>query len=300
MNSSEQSWDEFRHGGMGLPRSYNAPPETQRSQRWAEPTVLVPRQTLETNEHRILIIPDAHVPYHSRRAWKTLLAVAQHWQPTCLVILGDFLDLYCVSFHAKKPSVLAQYASVEDEAAVGRDCLDQLDALGCEYKYYIMGNHEARLSRYMHKHSPMFDGLVTVEGLLGLEARGWEVTQYGDGRTIGELYITHDLGIAGKTAVRRSLDAAMQSIVIGHTHRLEIVHQADKLGRQLQGASFGWLGDFSAIDYMKKRVAMRQWSHGLGLCYMDENGRADMDAVRITDGKCRIEGHIVRAEDYRV
>ncbi len=251
--------------------------------------------TSRATSHRILFIPDTHAPYHDRTAWRTMLAVAQMWRPTCLVILGDFLDLYTVSSHPKKPSVKL---SLEDEIASGRECLDQLDALGVAHKYYIMGNHEARLQKHIAKHSPMFDGLLSVEELMSLEARGWEVTQYGDGRQLGELFVTHDLNIAGKYAVRRSMDAAWSSVIIGHTHRLEVVHQTDGRGRPVQGASFGWLGDFGAAEYMKKRIAARQWSHGLGVAHMDASGRADVTAVRILNGRCRVDGTEVTANDY--
>lgn len=292
--------------------SFEASPTTQRSVRGPNipttnrrpPPVWVPREASDTIPapssvawpHRILMIPDAHIPYHDKRAWCTVLAVAQVWRPTCMVILGDFLDLFCVSSHPKKPSVRL---SLEDEICGGRDCLDQLDALGVPHKRYVFGNHENRMKRFIADKAPMFDGMLDVADLLGLERRGWDWTPYGDGIELGELYITHDLNIAGKYAVRRSMDAAWSSTVIGHTHRLEIVHQTDARGRPCVGASFGWLGDFSAIDYMKKKISTRQWRHGLGLCHMSVDGRADLQAIPLHQGRCRVEGNVITADDLQ-
>ncbi len=303
---------------LGTPFSTTpaGPPSTQRSSRGIippdsrPPTTPLPSVSVDVSshgitsdpyasandsEHRILFIPDVHVPYHSKLAWRTALAVAQHWQPTAIVVLGDFLDLMCVSSHPKKPGVAL---SLEHEISAGRECLDQVDALGARYRYYVAGNHEARLNRYIAKHAPMFDDLLSVRELLGLDERGWRHTPYGDGLTLGELYITHDLGLAGKYAVRRSVDAAWQSTVIGHVHRAEVVYQKNALGKVVKGASFGWLGEPKYADYMKVRVRQRQWTHAVGICHMDASGKADISVVPIENGRCRVEGHVVTADDY--
>lgn len=250
--------------------------------------------TSRAAEHRILLIPDTHVPYEDRAAWQTMLAAAQTWRPTAMVILGDFLDLYSVSGHPKDPSVRLD---LQDEIDAGKSRIDELDALGIRHKYYVAGNHEARLKKHIGKHSPAFHNVLSVPELLGLERRGWQWTPYGDGLTLGELYITHDVRIAGKYAVRRSLEAAWQSIVIGHTHRCEVVYLRNAVGRLVKGASFGWLGDFRKVEYMHQRL-MRQWVQGFGLCHMTDDGLADIQAIPIHGGRCRVEGNIITASDY--
>lgn len=247
-------------------------------------------------DHRILFIPDCHVPYHDRVAFRTMLAAAQWWRPTAIVILGDFLDLYCVSSHPKKPSVRL---SLSDEMDRGNEALDMVDALGVANKYYVMGNHEARLQKYIAKHAPMFDGLLSVEDMLRLDDRGWHVTPYGDGIDIGELYVTHDVGLAGQNAVYRSMMAVWQSIVIGHIHRMTVISVGDRRGRTRQGASFGCLADFDAIDYMHRRKVARCWRLGFGAVRMSDAGDARISGVPIENGACVVEGHVIRAEDYQ-
>src|SRR5687767_5207128 len=95
---------------------------------------------------RILFIPDCHIPYHDKRAWKLMMQVPKHFKFHTVRIGGDFWDCYAVSAHSKDPNRKTQ---VEQELVDVNACLDELDACKFERKIFIEGNHEFRLPRQL-------------------------------------------------------------------------------------------------------------------------------------------------------
>jgi len=247
------------------------------------------RSTLQ----KILYVPDAHHPYASAKAWKTMLAAGKGWKPDVIVVLGDLGDFYCVSSHLKtrikKPTL------VQEVAAVNK-ALDALESLGATRLIFIEGNHETRLHRFLSEKAPELFGVVDVESLLGLKRRGWEFVPYFSHIKIGKIRHTHDVGFVGRAAAHRNLDFAKSSIITAHTHRFGYVVEGDIDGEPHLSASFGWLGDPEQIDYTHRMKALKDSAHGFGLGYHDTTtGYVYITPVPIIKGQCCVEGKIYRA-----
>lgn len=238
---------------------------------------------------RILLIPDSHVPFHSKLAWELMLRAARVAKPDVLIVLGDLADFYAVSFHSKNPS---RRHLLKDELEEVNIALDQLDALGAPEKHFVAGNHEHRLERYIHEKAPELDGLVDLRELLRIQERGWKWTPYKDALKIGHLHVTHDEGTAGIYAHYRARATFETNVVIGHTHRMGLHYQGNAQGVSHVGAMLGWLGDIDAIDYVHKAKA-RQWQHGFGLAVMEPNGNVHLQACPIIDGRVCVFGELV-------
>ena len=132
--------------------------------------------------------------------------------------MGDFVDCLTVSQHSKDPK---RKLRLIDELDGASELLDDLAELGSECQY-IEGNHGYRLSRFIQDKCPELDGLVkTIPEYLELEERNWGFTPYMDYFKVGKLYMTHDVGYHGKTAIRRSQDDFGANLCIGHVHRLD-------------------------------------------------------------------------------
>lgn len=238
---------------------------------------------------RILFVPDCHVPYHDPKAFALMLHAAALFRPHTICVLGDFFDFYCVSDHDKNPR---RVAILDDELKAGGDALGLLDRIGARRKIFICGNHENRLARYLSRRAPELDGIIDIPGALSLKERGWQYVPYKHGIHLGNLYVTHDVDHAGKYALFHTMGDIGQSFVIGHTHRFGLTFSNDSLGKPTMGASFGWLGDFGAIDYMHAIKARRDWSHGFGLGYLI-NGLVHLVPVPIIGDSCVVEGTVV-------
>lgn len=230
----------------------------------------------------ILFVPDVHIPYHDKRAWKLMLKVAKDLKPKHIIIMGDFLDFFSVSSHSKDP---ARSLKLQFEVDEGLRCLQQLDDLNAKNKLFIGGNHEDRLQRYLQDKAPEVFDFINVPQLLELKERGWKYTPYKKHTKLGKLYLTHDVGVAGRYAAYRAFDTYGHSVITAHTHRMCYIVEGNATGEVKLSAMFGWLGDASQVDYMQEQRVLKDWVLGFGIGYLDvETGLVFTTPVPIIGG----------------
>lgn len=240
----------------------------------------------------VLIVSDAHIPYHSPVWWDLLLQVGRALRPKHLVIIGDFGDFYAVSDHDKSAERANRF---DEELEAVEKHLDELDALGATDKLYIEGNHEDRLKRYLMK-NPALSRVVTTEKLLRLGERGWEFVPYKRHAQRGAIHYTHDVGSAGRNAVFRALDVYGHSVVTGHTHRLAYIVEGNAVGDCKLSAMFGCGLDIEAVEYMNLAKARRDWALGFGIGYVDpSSGYTYLVPVPVVHQTCMVNGVLYRA-----
>ncbi len=242
---------------------------------------------------RIFVIPDMHHPHADATVWACMVNAIAVLQPTHVVSIGDFVDLSSVMFHAKGPS---SYALLRDEVAPALRARAEVDlAAGDAEKFFILGNHEDRLRRYMAANAPALDGLVDVESLLELDKYGWVVIPYKESMKIGEITFTHDIGRCGKYVAHQNLADYGDNIVTGHAHRASVVY-GGTVGRKTHVSMCVGNGlDYETVDYRHRDLAYREWQHGFGWIYMDSDGVGWANFMPIINGKCVVEGKEIRA-----
>jgi hypothetical protein len=243
----------------------------------------------------VLLVPDVHRPSHSRDSWSLMLRVAENMRRRApgkflIVFLGDYLDAYCVSSHAKDPN---RTRKLEDEIADGNLGLDEVDAVGADESYMVLGNHCHRLARYLADKAPELYNMLSVVDLLRLKGRGWHVTRYQETLRLGKLNITHDLGKSGATAHEDARRAYEGNAIIGHTHRSSVSYRSNMDGIPHLAAMFGWLGDPKQIDYRHYAKASSEWVHGVGLGLMEPGGVVHVHAAPFISGRCAVFGEVV-------
>lgn len=240
----------------------------------------------------LFIIPDTHVPYHDKRAWRLAMKVAKANKPEIIVIIGDFADCYAISDHRKDPSRLRL---LDQELAEVNVCLDELDALGAERKVYVEGNHCERMTRYLQDHAPELFNVVGMKNLLRIKERGWEWVPYRQDIKIGKVYYTHEASAGtGRTQAYKTLDIYHHSAVVGHGHRIQYVVEGDATGNAMVCAQFGWLGDVKQIDYAHRIKATKDWSLGFGWGYLRADGITHLQPIPLVDYTCVLNGKLYR------
>jgi hypothetical protein len=158
----------------------------------------------------------------------------------------------------------------------------------------VSGNHEDRLERYLRDKAPELFNFISIPKILELKEKGFKYTPYKETFRIGKLNVTHDCGKAGRVAHLQSLDTFQHNIVIGHTHRLGYAVEGNAQGERHVSAMFGWLGDVQEIDYMHKVSAIKSWSLGFGIGYLNpKTGVVYLIPVPIINGTCLIEGQLI-------
>src|SRR5512146_703742 len=260
--------------------------------RWATRSPLTGGKEVAAPLERIFFLSDLHCPYHDRKALRLVLDVLKDFKPNILVSNGDFVDFFSVSRYSKD---IRRALGLKEEIEKANLILDDLDALCPKARrIYLSGNHEDRLERYKQDRAPELLGVMKdVPEALRLKERGWEYVPYKDDIRIGKIWITHDVGAAGRYNVFKCLDTYQSSIVTGHTHRLAYVVEGDAAGGRKVSAQFGWLGDVDQIDYMHKVKARREWTTGCGYGYLDrQSGHVYLTPVPIVKGACVVEGKL--------
>lgn len=240
---------------------------------------------------RVLFLPDAHTPYHDKKALEGLLIgcilPAFQWDTIC--ILGDWWDNYSISSHSKTPT---REHSWKRESEVGKKLLQRITEYPARRRILIKGNHERWLERLLSEKTP-----ALYEEVMGKThtPEGWEVVEYMESTEIGKLHVTHDLGYSGMQSAQQSLAACGDNIIIGHNHNMTYVVRGNAKGDCHVGASFGWLGDYRRIDYRHRMRARRDWVLGFGYGYLLPNGTVFVVPVPIVDYTAVVEGQLFKA-----
>lgn len=240
---------------------------------------------------KIMFMPDTHVPYHDARAVRLFMTVAKDFKPSILVIGGDFADFYAVSSHSKDPERVVKMG-FKEEIEQARELLRSLRPLA-DRAIFIEGNHEDRFYRYIKDKAPELRGIHTFRELLHLPNLKYEVVPYKSHIDIGKVSITHDCGNAGRYAHYKAMETFQGSVIINHTHRIGYAVEGDARGVGHIGAMFGWLGDINQVDYMHKIKAMRDWSLGFGVGYLEpRSGFVYLVPIPIINYTCVVEGEL--------
>lgn len=241
-----------------------------------------------------LYIPDCHHPFADPKAWGLLVKAAHNLRARYallrIFILGDFADFYSVSSHDKDPRRVNQLSG---ELAVVNERLDEIDAVGADWKHFIEGNHEYRLARYLVKNAPALVDSFSVPELLHLADRGWSFTPYRSYLKVGKLMATHDVGVAGAYAAFRAGAAFEHSVITGHTHRVTSTYFSNAVGESHVSMTLGWLGSQEEIDYLHKIKTTRDWQHAFGVGLSMPDGCIHLHAAPIVERTCVVFGEVV-------
>ena len=246
-----------------------------------------------TTQERIIVCPDAHHPFVDQRAWACFLEAAYVAGANRLVCLGDLVDFYRVSRYVKSPKRRERF---DDEIEAGNGACDDFDSLGIPW-HLCFGNHEWRYNDYLEQNAPELVNIAPdLPDLFKLRGRpNCTFHDYGDPLYVGHVAFVHDVGRSGINAARQSLADWGGNLVFGHTHRLGVVYEGTAKGGSRVCMNAGWLGDFESIDYMHKTKARRSWQHGFGLVDVDDRGDGHCQAIPIIDGRCMVDGKVVKA-----
>lgn len=222
-----------------------------------------------TGYRRIGILSDVRLPFHDYTALKTALRKLYEYEIDTLILNGDIVDFYSVSFWERRP----EYRNLERERTLVVDALKRIREIFRDVKIiYKEGNHEERLQRFLSKKAPELYDLeeLKVENFLKLRDMGIDYVK--DKRRIeaGELDIIHGHEYRSFASVNIAISflrKSFRNILLGHFHRKQ--EDTKKTIRdELSGAwVVGCLCDLKP-DYSPNN----EWTHGFAFVELWENG----------------------------
>ncbi len=216
---------------------------------------------VEARYKRTVIAGDHHVPYQDKLAVKLWLKFLEWYKPEVLILNGDIMDCFAISKFTKSP---LEGKRLKDEIKETKKLLRQIVAVtpNCT-RYYIFGNHENRLHKYMANNASEIYELVALEDLLGLEddfivVNSSHVENFVQ---IGDIYVGHWNRVSKHSAytVKNIIDDRGVSIVQSHTHRMGM-HVHKYMDRTVYGWEIGCLCDTDP-DY----VVSPNWQSGFAV-----------------------------------
>lgn len=240
-----------------------------------------PKWFLPKSIKKVLLLSDIHFPYQDNEALTTALKYGQKEEVDAIFINGDLMDFYQLSFHEKDPRV----TSISDELEATRKFFDGLNkAFPNTLIYYIPGNHEARLERYLRVKAPELLDVqeFRIDVLLKLGEKGILYLEHGTKCYFGKLLVEHGDKMKGSGGVNpaRSLFAKLKRHAIcGHFHRTSEATEKVYDGDVVVTYSTGCL-----CELEPRYMEVNNHNHGFALVEMDgENFK--VRNLKIVNGK---------------
>lgn len=268
----------------------------------------MPRTLQDARATRFVCPPDSHGIFGDERAIGCSLALTRKVKPDVVFLLGDHVDFYAISRFDKDPKRLLSLQ--EDLDAAERFVAAFRKAAPNAAIYYLEGNHENRLQRWLHSKGPEFTvlkervrlkrkngsrrQLLSVPYLLGLGDYG--VKWVGGGsKHVGGITFKHGNLVRSRGGATAMAELAKEgtSGVSGHTHRIGHAALTNR------GGVYGWNegGCLCGLDpdYMEGQVP--DWQHGTtyGAWANGMSGRFYMTTAHIIDGKTMYGDKVVSA-----
>ena len=237
---------------------------------------------LPTSCKKVLILSDIHVPFSDYKAVKTAIEYGIKYNVDAVFLNGDIMDCAELSDHEKNPNERVSFA---DEL---EDTKELLKYLRFEFKgkpiYYIPGNHENRLERFLMRKAPELLGVAEfrLDVLLKMGEMGIEYIPHGSKCYMGKLLVEHGdklKGSGGVNPARTALLKFKRPVVVGHFHRTNAVNDRVYDGEHRMAWSLGCLCNLEPA-YMQAN----EWCHGFAIVDIEENGKFTVSNKIIIDG----------------
>ncbi len=216
---------------------------------------------------------------------------------TEIVILGDFADFYAVNSHGKHPGMM--HLLQEEVFEVNR-ILDLIDkAFPDIKKYYLEGNHEYRLERYLYNQAPALFGVTQWDLLFNLNTRpNWFPIHYGSNqfhKVLGsDLFARHEP--YSMTSAKTSLARCAANLVYGHIHRIEYAIARQPDGKRVVNFSPGWLGDDRKREVFGYVKTPPTWELGAAFVSVEDDSKEfDVQMISFDEHiRCHYNGRIYK------
>ena len=247
--------------------------------------IIVHKPEVMTFEDKtVLVMADLHIPYEDKLAIETMFNYIEQNKIliNTVVILGDLIDFYKVSYFSKDPRKF----NINIEIMQAKKFLTNLRNIFPDAEIlYKTGNHDGvRLERYIFDKAPELTEIL--EGLLQykLELDKLRISYIEEPFQIGKLWYLHghELGRGSynpeyitNVVWRKVYD----NFIVGHWHRRQDKIYKDINGNTYIGAVVGALCQLE-VDYQP----INNWTHGFAIVRYDKNGNFRIDNKTIYDG----------------
>ncbi len=210
----------------------------------ADPANMAPF-IMPDSSKRILGLYDIHIPYHNVDAISCAIQYGLDHQVDTIVIGGDLLDFYGLSFYEKDP----RKRNFWEELKLAKEFLSKLRELFPTQKmYFIVGNHEERYMRYMKVKAKELLGTTEFDLDVLLELGKFQIEYVHEKRLInvGDTTMAHGHEFGGSfftpvSPAKTLYNKAKANMIVGHSHVDSKHREKDIHGNYITTYSIGCL-----------------------------------------------------------
>lgn len=169
------------------------------------------------------ILSDIHFPHHDEPAVKIAIEISEKAGATSIIANGDIADVTCLSDHEKDPDAPKK---LDKELEQMDWFVDWLNTRGTNSRW-LLGNHERRFHRYLHRRTPElfgapFPGTARFKGKV-LDGILTEFPKIRAGNLViehGDSFWPRGTFTPANPAVNVLDKAPDQTTIIGHVHKV--------------------------------------------------------------------------------
>jgi predicted phosphodiesterase len=227
--------------------------------------------TFPTGCRKLGVIGDLHIPYHDEDAIETACDKMEAEGVDSILINGDLLDFYQLSFHEKDP----RKVHFKNEIEAGKQFFEYMRSRfpGIPI-YFIPGNHENRFERYLRiKASELLDmDEFRLDVILRVAEYKIEYLPFRTKVIFGDFLIEHGdkiPGAGGVVPARTALMRLKTNCIVNHFHKSSQSSQrvyGTGESSTIRAYSLGCLCEL-APDYME----INEWNHGFAILTKIDN-----------------------------
>lgn len=243
---------------------------------------------LPSNQNKIGLLSDLHIPYHETSAIETAIDYMYKKGINTIILNGDLVDFYKISRWSKDPHA----RSFEYERDMALEFFEFLRAIFPDATiYWKIGNHEERYEQFMRNKAPELLGLDEFElnNIFSLDDYNIQIIPGRKKIKAGKLNILHghEFGQSFFNPVnpaRGLFLRAKTNAIAGHNHQSSEHHENNLDGNPIGCWSTGCL---CHLDPEYRPFGYTKWNHGAAIIETEESGSFVVDNFRIIDGKVR-------------
>lgn len=265
-NLKKVPWKKGRAGQVHLPPSKARPFEPERM------------------TGRVLVLSDAHIPYHDDAALAAAIDAGAGAGCDAVLIAGDFGDFFSISRFLTNPAerdLVGELAAIDQALAHLRRRFPKARIV------WKLGNHEERWEHYLWQKAPELLGLptVTLQAVTNCEKHRVEIVGSRRPVRLGKLTFLHghelEQGAASPVNPARGVFLrTLDSYCIGHRHRTSEHTEKTANGRFITCWSLGCL-----CDLTPQYSVVNKWNHGFAIIETGAGGTFRVENRRIHEGR---------------
>ena len=234
---------------------------------------------------RALILPDIHLPYHSKEALMTSVDYAKaHYNPDLIVLNGDVADYYELSKFSKDPRARRWADEIKLQRRFFVWIRGEFPKARIVYK---LGNHDERYEAYLIRNCAELVGLDTfdIANVLELKQAGIELVRDKRPIRLGDLNLIH--GHEYRFAITNPVNPARGLFLKAKAYAMcSHFHQkSEHSENNIEGKTIGTWSTGCLCELHPAYMPINNWSHGFAFVEVFNTNKFHVENKKVSHSK---------------